>query len=164
MPKVYTQFDRPKTIPTPAGDRFLDVFQEKINKDGSKEIVKTGVTNVYELIQSEREASKIENILHSVAMGDLNVLNQREGFYIDATEYPKTLMEAQNLVIKAENHFNEMPDDFREKFHNNPREYMEKIGTPEYEGIINDYFGIKEAKTEKIVPETTKINTEVKTE
>lgn len=135
---VYDQFNRPKTIPTHPGDMYLDVYQEENTKKG-KEILKTGKTCVYDMIQADLEQSKIENILHKVAMGDLSVLNQREGFYVDATEYPKNLMEAQNIIIKAQNEFNEMPQEVRELFHNSPDEYVEMMGTKEFVERLKPY-------------------------
>ena len=135
---VYDQFNRPKTIPAHPGDMYLDTYQEEHTKSGT-EIIKTGKTCIYDMIQADLEQSKIENILHSVAMGDLSVLNQREGFYVDATEYPKNLMEAQNIVIKAQNEFNNMPQEIRELFHNNPDEYVEMMGSKEFIERLTPY-------------------------
>ena len=144
--KVFTLFIHGKKPATNPGDRYLDVYQEEINKKtGEKKLIKTGVTCVYDMIQADLEQSKIENILHSVAMGDLSVLNQREGFYIDATEYPHSLMEAQNIVINAQNKFNEMPEDFRELFHNNSYEYLEQLGTEDYEKKVKPWYETKAA-------------------
>lgn len=128
---VKSKFDRVRFF-TPAGSRFLNTYQEEINKKGQLHLVKTGQTNVYEKIQADLESSKIENILHQVAMGDLSVLNQRETLYVDATNMPKNLMEAQNIVIKAKAEFEQMPKEVREIFHNSPEEYVSQMGTQEY--------------------------------
>lgn len=130
--KVYTQFDRPDTIPTEPGTRFLDVYQEVIGKDGTLEIEKIGQRNIYEEIQMDLESTKIENILHAVAMGDLNALKQRECFYVDATTMPKTLMEAQNIVVRAKEEFYAMPVEVRKLFDNSPEKYVSEMGTPEF--------------------------------
>lgn len=84
---------------------MLNVYQEQLDKKGHKGLVKTGETNVYEMIQQDLEQSKIENILHRLAMGDLQALNQREGTYFDSTVMPKELRETLNLVLKAKNEF-----------------------------------------------------------
>ena len=132
MIKVYTQFDRPKTESTPEGTRYLNVYQERIGKDGQLTLEKTGETCVYDMIQSHLEETKIENILHAVAMGDLNALNQREIFYADTTTMPKTLMELQNIVVKAKEEFETFPLEVRELFNNSCEQYVSEMGTESF--------------------------------
>lgn len=128
---VKTKFDRERFF-TPSGTKFLDTYQEEINKKGHLHLIKIGQTNVYEKIQADLESTRIENILHQVAMGDLSVLNQRETLYVDSTNMPKNLMEAQNIVIKAKAEFEQMPQEVREIFHNSPEEYVSEMGSKEF--------------------------------
>lgn len=137
--KVYTIFDRPKTIPTNPGDRFLDTFQEEIKKDGSKEIVKVGEKNIYEMIQADLESTKIENILHALAMGDLEALQQREALYFDATTMPKNLMEVQNLVCKAKQEFDTFPIEVKELFNYSADQYVAEMGSKEFFEKMSPY-------------------------
>lgn len=130
--EVYTQFRKPDTVYTEPGDRYLEVFQEQIGKDGTLEVVPVGKKCVYDEIQLDLEGTKIENILHAVAMGDLNALKQRECFYIDATTMPKNLMEAQNIVVRAKEEFYNMPTEIRELFNNSPEKYVSEMGTKEF--------------------------------
>lgn len=132
MPKVYTQFDHPKGDPTPAGDRYLDVFQEEISKDGIKGLVSTGKKNIYDIIQEDKESTLIENILKATAMGDYSMLRMQEPVYIDATTFPKNLMECQNIVLKAKQEFENMPKEVRELFNNSPEAYVNEMGTKEF--------------------------------
>ena len=138
MTRVYTQFKRPKTIPVNPGDHFLNEYQEKITKDG-KELVEVGKRNIWDMIQADLEQSKIENILKAVAMGDLSALQQREAIYCDATEFPKNLMEAQNLVIKAQDEFKTFPKEVRDLFHDNPYEYISEMGTESFLEKMSPY-------------------------
>lgn len=144
MPTIYTHYKKPPLDPTPAGDEFLNVYQEEIGKDGKKDLVCIGKTNVYERIQEDLESTKIENILAAVAMGDLSVLRQQEPIYIDATSFPKTLMEAQNIVIKAKQEFEKMPDEIKEAFDYNAELYVSEMGTEKF--------------LEKMAPYNDKIN------
>lgn len=132
MPKVYTQFDHPKAEPTPAGDKYLDVFQEEIQKDGTIELICTGKKNIYDIIQEDKESTKIENILKATAMGDYSMLRMQDPVYIDATTFPKNLMECQNIVLKAKQEFENMPKEVRELFNNNPEAYVSEMGTKEF--------------------------------
>lgn len=137
--KVYTQFDRPKTIPTNPGDGYLTEYQEQIDKKGQKEVVPCGEKNIYAMIQADLPQTLIENILHSVAMGDLEALNQRQGVYVDATEYPKNLMEAQNIVLKAKYEFERFPVEVKELFNNSADQYVAEMGSKEFFDKMSPY-------------------------
>lgn len=126
----YTALNYKQTV-APSGSRYIKTYQEVVKK-GKLCLEHTGETNVYEKIQIDAESVKIENILHRVAMGDLSALNQREATYVDATTMPKTLMEAQNLIIRAKDEFYKMPLEVRKEFNNSPEEYVEQMGTKEF--------------------------------
>ena len=127
-----------KRFYAPIGTHFLNVYQEEIVK-GKKELVKTGETNVYERIQEDLEGTKIENILHAVAMGDLSALNQRETIYADATTMPKSLMEAQNLVVKMKYEFEQMPLEVRKQFDYSAEKHVEEMGTDAFKEKMAPY-------------------------
>lgn len=140
MPKVYTKFDVPEKKKTDVGRRFLNTYQEEIDKEtGKKHLVKSGETNIYAMIQEDLEDSKIENILKRVAMGDLKALNQRETLYVDATNMPKTLMEAQNVVLKAKQEFERLPLEVRKEFDNSAEKYISEMGTKEFMEKMGPY-------------------------
>lgn len=130
--KVYDQFNRPKTLPTEPGDHYINEYQEEISKDGHKELVKIGEKDIYEMIQIDLESTKIENILHAVAMGDLQALQQKEALYVDATTMPKNLMEAQNIVVKAKSEFEKLPLEVRKEFDYSAEKYVSEMGTKEF--------------------------------
>ena len=137
---IFTQLKRPETIPTNPGTPFINTYQEVIDKKSGKlKLEKIGEHNVYEEIQLDAESCKIENILHAVAMGDLNALHQREATYCDATTMPKTLREAQDLVIRLKDEFYNMPLDVRKEFQNSPEMYVSLMGTEKFKEIMAPY-------------------------
>lgn len=138
MPKIYTHFDRTPRTYCPEGKEEIEVYQEEV-KNGRKQLTQTGWHNVYEEIQIDAESCKIENILHQVAMGDLSALKAREATYIDATNMPKSLMEAQNLVIRLKDEFDKMPIEVKKEFNNSADKYVELMGTNEFNDIMAPY-------------------------
>lgn len=124
---------------SPTGNGMLNVYQEQIDKKGHKGLVKTGETNVYEMIQADLEQSRIENILHRLAMGDLEALNQKNATYFDATVMPKELRDTLNIVLKAKYEFEKMPVEVKELFHNSPDEYVSQMGTKEFLDKMTPY-------------------------
>lgn len=130
---VRNKHDEHKRYYCSAGSRYENTYQEQIDKkSGKKHLVKVGETCVYDIIQSDFESTKIENILHKLAMGDFSVLKQAELTYVDEKDFPKDLMEAQNIVVKAKAEFDKFPAEVKELFHNSPEEYVSEIGTQEF--------------------------------
>ena len=138
MPKVYTHTDRPLRSYSPTGDGTVKTYQEEI-VDGVKTLTPTGFHNVYEEIQLDLESTKIENILHACMMGDFSALKAREGTYVDSTNMPKTLMEAQNLVLRLKQEFEQLPLEVRKEFNNSPEKYVDLMGTDEFKDIMAPY-------------------------
>lgn len=168
---IYSLLNKPDHKFTPSGTPYINTYQEEI-KDGRMTLTKTGQTNVYERIQADLESCKIENILHAVAMGDLNALNQREATYCDATTMPKNLMEAQNLVLRMKDEFYKMPMEVRKEFGNSPDTYVEEMGTKEFFEKMAPYnekiAAISKEKSmkeyEKKVAEGAKLNIDIERE
>lgn len=164
----YSHINRPKTVPCTSGSEYINTYIEQV-KNGRKGLQKTGKTNVYEKIQKHLESTKIENILHSIAMGDLSVLRSSEPVYADATTMPKSLMEAQNLVLRMKQEFEKMPTEIKELFHNSCDEYVEKMGTDEFKNIMSPYnekvakiaAEKNHAEYEKKVKEGAKLNYDI---
>lgn len=168
---IYTQFKLPPRKHTPAGTEYINTYQEII-KGGRKTLEKTGQHNVYEEIQLDAETCKIENILHAVAMGDLNALHQRDASYVDATTMPKTLMEAENLTIRLKDEFYNMPLEVRRLFDNSPESYVAEMGTEEFFEKMAPYNSKIEAiskeksmkEYEKKVKEGAQLNIDIERE
>lgn len=150
---IYSQLSRPEARPTPEGSIYRNIYQECLDDQGRLSLERVGQTNVYEKIQEDLEQSKIENILHAVAMGDLNALKQREATYCDATTMPKSLREAQDLVIRLRDEFYTLPLEVRKEFENSPEQYVSEMGTPEFlekMGPYNDkILAISKEKSDK---------------
>lgn len=166
---IFSLFNKPPRKNTPVGSKFLNTYQEEINKKGQLNLKKIGETNIYEAIQADAQSCEIENILHAVAMGDLSALKQREATYVDATTMPKNLMEAQNLVIKMKDEFYKMPVEVRKEFGNDPDIYISKMGTNEFNEIMAPYnekiaaIAAEKSKAEydKKVAEGAKLNIDI---
>lgn len=129
---IYTQLNRPKTKPNKHGVIFYPEYQEQLDEHGETIIVEIGKRNIYDEIQAGVEDAKIQNILKRVTAGDLSALQQKEATYADATTMPKTLMEAQNLVLRAKSEFEKFPAEVKDLFHNNPDRYIAEMGTKEF--------------------------------
>jgi len=169
---IYSILEKPEHRHTPAGNQFINTYQECLDDLGRITLEKTGKTNVYEKIQAEHEATKIETILHAVAMGDLEALKQREATYVDATTLPHSLREAQDLVIRMKDEFYNLPLEVRKEFANSPEQYVSEMGTKEFLEKMAPYnekmLAISKEKSDKEyrkkVQEGAKLNLDIERE
>lgn len=120
-------------VHTNPGSRMMDDYEFQINEEtGKKELVKTGEHDIYPEIQSYLEDTLIENIVTRVTMGDAQALEARKTQYIDMTDMPVSLMDAQNKILKIEREFNNLPLEERKKFDMSVEQYISQYGTNEW--------------------------------
>ena len=87
-------------------------------------------------IQSYLEETKIENIINRAAF-DPSVV-QRLGAQLneeapqDFTNLPSTLAEAQEMMIQAENAWNKLPREIKQKFDNDVDKFIAGFGTTDW--------------------------------
>lgn len=119
MPKFYTQYNRPLPKSTPAGSPETPEYGEVINDDGEIEIAQTGVIPTYQLTQ-ECKPLDIYSILKQSGVPDPLSLEQfaafDEAMIIDFTSAPRSLADAQMMVIKGQRAFDELPLVVRDEF------------------------------------------------
>lgn len=125
--EFYSRSNLPVTIPQPKCEKIVPTYGKKI-EDGKVKIVETGKTNLYDYIQASKDETLVYNILDRFNAGDVNALNQRKGTYGDFTNAPKTLAEAQQSLIDAENYFYSLPLDVRKVFNHSLSDFLESVG------------------------------------
>lgn len=138
--KFYTKYNnKPKSKPMSAGQHFTKKFIEQIDKHGNKYLEIASLVDVNAIIQADLESCKIENILHAVEMGDMSMLLNRELTYADTTNMPKSLADAQNLVLRMKHEFDELPADIRKEFNYSAEMYVNMMGTEEFNNKMAPY-------------------------
>ena len=93
--------------------------------------------------------ASIDNIINRALNGDPFALNKKIGNYMDVTEMPKTLAEAQQIVINLKERFNNLPAEVRAKFENNAEIYVASYGTDDWVEKV----GLKEKLEQKAMQE-----------
>lgn len=137
--KFYSKFYRPKGEPSAPGQRYTKKFLEQIDKYGRKYLEVTELVDINEIIQADLESCKIENIIHQVQMGDYSMLMNREMTYADTTTMPKSLADAQNLVLRMKHEFEELPIEVRKEFNYSADMYVNMMGTEEFNNKMAPY-------------------------
>lgn len=159
--------DKHKRYFCSSGSRFENEYQEEIDsKSGKLSLKKIGKKNIYEIIQADREDTKIENILWRLANNDMSVLKQATLTYVDEKDFPKSLMEAQNIVVKARQEFDKFPMEVKKLFNNSCEQYVSELGTEDFFKKMSPYNNElkkkqeaeRKAEFDKSVSETVAFN------
>lgn len=155
--KFYSRLNPAPVIEAPAGSKEATTYQTQIDENGHKVTVPIGKTNIYDRIQSSLEETKIENIIKRFTEGDISAFRQGQPLYADMTEAPKTLMEAQNMIIRITDEFNNLPVEVRAKFDHSPEKYVAMYGGETWAEAVG--YEIKKPNTSEI-PGTGDVSTE----
>lgn len=117
---------------TDPGSRYRPVYTSEILDDGTIELVQTGVEDLQEIYNSQRNSCDVNLIVQQFMAGDPNALNRGNPVFLDLLGAPKSLMEAYQLQYRAEQAFNLLPVEIREKFNQSFTEFLAGAGTPEW--------------------------------
>lgn len=135
---IYSRFNRPKTEFSPSSSGFAPVYEERIDSDGKKILVKTGEHNLNDFIQASLDSTLVYNILDRFQKGDVSVLEKVKSFYADVTTVPKTILETHNFMKSISKSFDILPADLKAKFDNSVDVFVSKLENGEFNKILGE--------------------------
>lgn len=97
---------------TPVKKRFVG----KIEKDGVITLVPDGKDNLYLQIQADRDSCDINILIERFKAGDKTALEKARIFYGDVSNAPLAPHEMLNMVYGAQETFEQLPLEVRERF------------------------------------------------
>lgn len=121
---------------TDPGDPMHPIYTAKVLKDGSIDLKLSGFENLQDKIEAERASTELATLIARFENGDLTALRSREGFYGDILNVPRTIGEAMNVVLQAENEFDFLPVDIKKQFDSDWRKWLAAAGTKEWYDIM----------------------------
>lgn len=127
-----TQFDFAESPVSNPGSRIKVLYAPVFDSAGHMSLVVSGKEDLYDYIQSHADSVDIHIILKRFAMGDVSVLSRVQGTYGDFTQMPKTFAEALNTLVAAEQYFNSLPVDVRQRFNHNFNEFIASMDSPSF--------------------------------
>lgn len=134
-----TQFDRlgVRGTPSAVGSGMKYTYKMHVDDDGKRELRKSGEYNLYAEIQSYKDSTSIDFILSRFMNGDETALSRAQGIYGDFTTMPRTLAELQQRVIDAEDLFNSLPLDIKEKYNFSASEFFAQLDSEKTKAIFD---------------------------
>ena len=147
--------------PTEAGEGVRRTYMWERNEKGEKVLRLDQTIDQQAEIDSYLEETKIENIIRRASIDPniaARIAPELGGGIQDYTQMPKTLAELQNIMIRAEQIWDEVPKEIKLKFDNDVDKFVASFGTVEWAKNLGIY---EEKQTEAKVTEATEA-TEVK--
>lgn len=143
---------------TEAGRKVRLTFRWTYDDKGNKNLVQDEEIDRDAEIQSYLEETKIENIINRAAF-DPSIVQKLGAQLSDAepqdfTEMPSTLAEAQNLMIQAEQTWDKLPKEIKQKFDNDVDKFIARFGTENWMKALG--LEQKAAIEEKTIVDETK--------
>lgn len=142
--------------PTEAGETIRRTYLWERNEEGEKVLKLDQIIDQQAEIDSYLEETKIENIIRRASI-DPNIAERIApnlgGGIQDFTEAPQTLAELQNIMIRAEQIWDEVPKEIKLKFDNDVDKFIASFGTEEWAKNLGIY---QEKQTETKATEAIK--------
>lgn len=143
--------------PTEAGESVRRTYLWERNEKGEKELRLDQTIDQQAEIDSYLEETKIENIIRRASI-DPDIASRIApdigGGIQDFTEAPHTLAELQNIMIRAEQIWDEVPKEIKLKFDNDVDKFIASFGTIEWAKNLGIY---KEEQADGKTPEPTEV-------
>ena len=143
--------------PTEAGETVRRTYLWERNEKGERVLKLDQIIDQQAEIDSYLEETKLENIIRRASI-DPNIAARIApdigGGIQDFTEAPETLAELQNIMIRAEQIWEEVPKESKLKFDNDVDKFIASFGTDEWAKNLGIY---KEEQTNNKAAEATKV-------
>lgn len=138
-----------------SGSMFAPEYGLSTDKDGSIDLIQIGEKNIYDEIQSHADSVDINTILSRFENGDISVMSQRNGQYLDVSDMPNNFTELLQKIIIAERNFDELPAEIRSQY-SSVEEYINDIGSEKWNNLFNPTEPVKDepVKDEPVKEET----------
>lgn len=151
-----TQYDARDRIFSDPGSPEHITYAGHYDDKGRVVLEESGRENIYDFIQSHAESCDIHVLMKRYQNGDVDALSQKQGFYGDFLDFPKTYAEALNHMNEMERQFMALPVETREKFGNSFTEFLAASAEPDF----LDRLGIKKESVVEPKPAIPPVETE----
>ncbi len=131
-----------ETWPTEAGEKVRRTYLWERNEKGEKVLRIDQTIDQQAEIDSYLEETKLENIIRRASI-DPNIaarlIPDTGGGIQDTTEMPENLMELQNIMLRAEQIWDEIPKETKIKFDNDVGKFIATFGTIDWAKNLGIY-------------------------
>lgn len=120
----------PSLFVSQSGSFETPALEARLRPDGSYGIEQVGMVDTWNQIQACRASTDMSLILSRYMAGDTSALSRSQGFYGDVSEMPENMHEALSIMLRAQQDFDALPLEVRERFGMDVYRYISELGTP----------------------------------
>ena len=127
---------------TEAGESIRRTYLWERNEKGEKVLVLDQIIDQQSEIDSYLEETKLENIIRRASIDPdiaARLVPDMGSGIQDATELPQNLMELQNIMLRAEQIWDEIPKEIKIKFDNDVDKFVASFGTIDWAKNLGIY-------------------------
>nr|DAW87964.1 MAG TPA: Scaffold protein [Microviridae sp.] len=127
---------------TEAGETIRRTYLWEFNEKGEKVLTLDQVIDQQAEIDSYLEETKLENIIRRASIDPdiaARLVPNMGGGLQDATDMPENLMELQNIMLRAEQIWDEIPKEIKLKFDNDVDKFVASFGTIDWAKNLGIY-------------------------
>lgn len=118
----------PNRIPTAVGGAEKQEYQPVYDRKGVWHLEATKMSNRYMEIQSHADSCDLNVIMQRYQRGELDVLQQVQGYYGDVSNIPSNYADILNETIRGEALFRSLAPDIRSQFGNSVEQFVAALG------------------------------------
>lgn len=139
----------PNSFVSNSGSPTRTIYSARINENNVIEVVPSGKEDWQGYIESFRDQTDMSYILKQLSLGDASVLADDVAQYGDITKMPHNMLEAMQMQLDAQRHFDSLPLDVKAKFNNNYREWCSSAGSDDWLAKMNINVDVADDTIEK---------------
>ena len=128
-----------KTKPNSSGSVFRQTYVREIDPLSHKRsLVESDKINLVQLVQMSGKGLTVKDLINRFNAGDLSAIPEPVESYGDFTKSPKSLLEAEKLLINAKSKFDMLPLDIKSKYNNNSSEWLAAVNDGTFVSYLNE--------------------------
>lgn len=114
------------------GSPIHDIYAPVVDEHGCVQLEVCDREDLQAFIDSFAESTDIHLLVARIRAGEEELLHRRPGAYGDFTQYPQTYAQALQMQINAQNAFDSLPLEVKQKFNNDPAQFLAQSGTQDW--------------------------------
>lgn len=136
--EFYSFYNRPKRKRERFDNTKQKVYIANFDKKGIRRLEVDKEIDIYEKIQECAKDTGLTNIFSKYGLNIYDQLKNSEAQFVDLTNLPGNLMEAMDVIDKAQYAFDRQSKEIKAKFNNDFKQFIAASETGELAKLLND--------------------------
>lgn len=135
--------NRPGAEPCPPGSSTRKIYRRVFDSAGNSSIEFDHEESTYQAVQLAARGTLTKDLVARSLNGDDSAISPPFDSYADITNAPKSLLEAENSIIKAREIYDSLPADVKSRYNNNFSSFLTAVSDGTYMKTESELFAAK---------------------